>query len=1471
MNDLYSGMGSLGQATAPELGTTNTTSLREAITQTDFSSQNSTTDVESIDLSAETENSSSDTTSFTSTTEIDDYISFYQTKKNEIEQEQKRLEDLKKIAVEGQTFSQLYKEAEDTISLNENRIDTILKQYDNGTLNNRLEEWGSSLDEFTKLSHEEKVNFLAEHDTDIKRYTAEIAEAEKPLDNWTQQATEYNSYKEYQKALNSVNGDLTLLTTALQSLEQQKAFLPYNNIIQTEDYQNYNTNTDSLEKIYEYYDYTTGSGKLAVNYSRYCREEEAMSPLEFLQKVKEYCYFEPSSMTGVDEDTYERLKQIANLSEENPDLAKMYNYLYDTKGEEEANKYLEIIEPQLNQMEGQKKATEFLNSLSTDENGNYNMTDIWNHLQTFGKGFGDGVESFGQGLSNLLNSTGEYSPDDYETMYILQALYEKGGILANNYELSQSIGNTAPSVLIGMLTTPMIGSTVMGLSAAGNAYNGALAEGYSTPQALTYAVFTGASETLTERLLGGIPGLSDIQVTGLRTLLQSMGREGVQEGTQEVLDSAFRQLIFQEEIDLDELINQCGKSAVYGALSAGFFSGANLSINYSASTLQQLSTVEGFNQATLEKELGITMEEFEEQTSSNTETQSNTSDKLEVSENEISSTAKIETNISVSKEKLSNQTLSMDSFLETSVDEQLETLDNISFAKLDIYDSFISEINKSENLDALDSEVVQKINDKMIEEQDIISLKIADNIYDTKYVKYISNTPSILEQLEDRNLVRLLEYCGKGEVNSDNIVQEVRKRVENGSLLFNQSEFQKSIFGLKIKNLEKGFNNLPQDIRQQITQQSEEIITQYLPAELQSNNNISIFQKLSIATLYKENKIDSKGEEIISELQSENMNNLTYFDFNILNPQITSSFDKEFIKTIGKYPDLSYKITALAETNPDLFEIYKQAVQVAKSDDSLNNQYVVNLNMLDFLFENQAALKDMNINNTNIDDLIEYCLYYNVNFLSHPDSKKIRADFNNDFHKEIDNKCDEQFNSSKEKAERLSEEEFSSEFLLNSYLNDMKSAYLQKYFSLTMDEAQSFLNKYGNHLDEISEYLQDEDGQQLETVVNYLEKIVNISDRNELTTLYENQDFRITAEELLALDSIAREKYAKTYEESFQKTQDTIEELLPSAENVEYNGVTIKIIDAPEEFSMLVHSSETGFTTESKELVNDSYIDTWNNIDNPQTHGLATSFISNQNLGTAPVKGTGVIYGFYNLTSQDIYEMGPYDLNSHIANYGFRTGNQQEFISADNISSNTRREYNEFVLSRAESKPSCVIITTDMDQQLLDNAYKAASEWGIPIIKIDRSIVATNQMEQTKEYIKQFEQNKNVEDLQRAIDVFESGKSGFGLNRTNTTETFEGRDNTALEGIYDSSVIDTAIENYMKELSDSNASRAQWQELYDVLQQEQQKYTTNDIMNSVIPKTASSIDLNQYLEDIKKEMDKQPTVEFNKLEVLGDD
>ena len=379
-------------------------------------------------------------------------------------------------------------------------------------------------------------------------------------------------------------------------------------------------------------------------------------------------------------------------------------------------------------------------------------------------------------------------------------------------------------------------------------------------------------------------------------------------------------------------------------------------------------------------------------------------------------------------------------------------------------------------------------------------------------------------------------------------------------------------------------------------------------------------------------------------------------------------------------------------------------------------------------------------------------------------------------------------------------------------------------------------------------------------MINYLNKILNTSDVDELITLYENQDFRISAEEILALDSIAREKYMKTYIESFAKTKTVIDSSLSKAEEINYKGKVVKIIDAPKEFSMLVHSSETGFTTDFKQLVNDSYIDSWYNIDNPKTHGLATSFITEQNLGMAPVKGTGVIYGFYDLSASDIYEMGPYDLNSHIANYGFETGNTQVFISADNASSYTRREYNEFVVSRADTTPSCIIIYTDMNQQLLDNAYKAASEWDIPIIRIDKTAVANAQMNQVTEYINQFETTRDVSALQAAIDSYESGKSGFSLNETSTSN-FEFNNNSDLKSIYDSKVIENSIDNYIQELTKTNASSERWEQLHDILLQEQQKYEIANKNKTPIPKTASTLDINKYLTEISNKTNKTSTKE----------
>mgnify|MGYP006992107786 CR=1 FL=1 len=123
---------------------------------------------------------------------------------------------------------------------------------------------------------------------------------------------------------------------------------------------------------------------------------------------------------------------------------------------------------------------------------------------------------------NLVN-TNPNCPIDYTKSY-------NGGLLSQNYQLTQGIGNMIPSMTIALANpTSIAGSVVFGLSAGGNAYHTSMVEGNSYMASLGYGIFTGSSEAITQKMLGGIPGLSDAEVTSFKTYLDSVGREAFQE------------------------------------------------------------------------------------------------------------------------------------------------------------------------------------------------------------------------------------------------------------------------------------------------------------------------------------------------------------------------------------------------------------------------------------------------------------------------------------------------------------------------------------------------------------------------------------------------------------------------------------------------------------------------------------------------------------------------------------------------------------------------------------------------------------------------------------------------------------------------------------------------------------------------------------------------------------------------------
>ncbi len=125
-----------------------------------------------------------------------------------------------------------------------------------------------------------------------------------------------------------------------------------------------------------------------------------------------------------------------------------------------------------------------------------------------------------------------------------------------------------------------VGTFTLGASTGCSSYHEALVSGHSNGKAIMYGLLSGSSEALLQRFLGGISGLSDVNVIGFKTYLQSMVKEGLEEATQQAFDSTIlRTSILDDDVDFDQLVKNVGKSAAYGALTAGILNVGVVPVN----------------------------------------------------------------------------------------------------------------------------------------------------------------------------------------------------------------------------------------------------------------------------------------------------------------------------------------------------------------------------------------------------------------------------------------------------------------------------------------------------------------------------------------------------------------------------------------------------------------------------------------------------------------------------------------------------------------------------------------------------------------------------------------------------------------------------------------------------------------------------------------------------------------------------
>lgn len=296
-------------------------------------------------------------------------------------------------------------------------------------------------------------------------------------------------------------------------------------------------------------------------------------------------------ITSKQAEDLQRADTISSVDAMTDDERDIYYYLLGTRGDNEAEKFRSLLQESLNYRIGTKDAA------LDKEVGTSGILP-----------FIAGVDSAFAGMTNAVSgafggSMVPTSPLQYEYKAWREGLNPVRGAIN---DVAYTGGNMLPSVgasyaLGGMGLPSVLGTGVLGVSAAGNAYKEGVDSGYSHDEALTYGVLTGASEAGLQAVLGGISNLGlgiteeaaggaisralgkVIKNTGVTNAIgryiANMGSEATEEYLQSLLEPVFKNVVAGEQNEFNPLDEEALYSGLMGALTAGLFESPRLALN----------------------------------------------------------------------------------------------------------------------------------------------------------------------------------------------------------------------------------------------------------------------------------------------------------------------------------------------------------------------------------------------------------------------------------------------------------------------------------------------------------------------------------------------------------------------------------------------------------------------------------------------------------------------------------------------------------------------------------------------------------------------------------------------------------------------------------------------------------------------------------------------------------------------------
>lgn len=704
-----------------------------------------------------------------------------------------------------------------------------------------------------------------------------------------------------------------------------------------------------------------------------------------------------------------------------------------------------------------------------------------------------------------------------------------------------------------------------------------------------------------------------------------------------------------------------------------------------------------------------------------------------------------------------------------------------------------------------------------------------------------------IEKLRQYSIKNLMHIIGNTRVNEENrnkIIQIISEKIDNGESFYTEENTIEAFMKpLSQSNFEfsKMDKALQEKVKQNILERRDKVqgtdyeqILKYFTKYTDMSNFLYYYEQ----GIFTDEKILSLERAI-----EENPKALVNTNFAIFKDEIYKNFGEEFILYALKFPNLSIQLDILSKENPKLMQIVADKVNENKElSDSVNL-----VGQLIKYFTNNCY--EINIENgveEVKENLIDSALRNNK---SKRDGKIISIPYSEDYSKKLEEKFKEEY----EKILKYDEEkeQFSAK---ETKLDKLKNLYFNKYFSISLKEAKSMLEMYGEDINKLN----SEKGKKLIYSINEVLEVQDISKMN--FSKYHNQNI----EEIEEIKSEIEKEYALSYTTELAKTKKELE----NESNqiiIEYKGKKILQVEPGENFNILLHSTDAGFISEGKLKENENLKDKWKTSDLNFNHIISMTYVNQDFMGMAPVGENGVMYGFCSVENRNVKMMGNTDINTFSNEFGYNAV-QKKYLTAKSMPYNSRRVYSEVAVERQKTNPDYVVIFDDSTEKNIENAYKAATDWNIPVVLLDKEKIKDNQIQRLEKIREEFEKTRDIEKLHELLNTYETNMAGWLLNRKKDEkdETFtqmisHERFREDFENEYNN--ITKTIDEYLESF-DINDSRTQ--DLVRAMQivlQEQDLYEKCD-QKKPITKTQNTIRTGELIEKINSTMERLGVEEY---------